>query len=86
MSHSASDWLSSLGLSALLRMFEDQEIDLDAARDLSEQGLRALGIAMGPRKKLLRAIAALCAPETPETPKTPTRRQTAARQAQVRSP
>jgi class 3 adenylate cyclase/tetratricopeptide (TPR) repeat protein len=59
VSHSASDWLRSFGLSALAPLFEEHEIDLAAARDLTEDDMRELGIAMGPRKKLLRAIAAL---------------------------
>ncbi|MEM7426622.1 MAG: adenylate/guanylate cyclase domain-containing protein [Pseudomonadota bacterium] len=54
-----ADWLEANGLSQLVAVFEANEIDIDAARDLTENDLRELGIAMGPRKKLLRAIAAL---------------------------
>ena len=52
-------WLDTLGLGDHAEVFESNEIDLDAARDLNEDDLRELGIPMGPRKKLLRAVAAL---------------------------
>ncbi len=53
------EWLQGLGLGKYAVAFEDNEIDLAAARDLNEDDLKELGIAMGPRKKLLRAIAGL---------------------------
>jgi class 3 adenylate cyclase/tetratricopeptide (TPR) repeat protein len=59
-------WLTSLKLSIWLPTFEKQEIDLEAARDLTEEDLRELGIPMGPRKKLLRAIVALDSQELGE--------------------
>ena len=55
------NWLDTHGLADYASAFEENEIDLDAARDLNEDDLRELGIPMGPRKKLLRAIAALAA-------------------------
>jgi hypothetical protein len=54
------EWLEGLGLGKYTEAFAENEIDLDAARDLTENDLKELGIAMGPRKKLLRAIAGLC--------------------------
>ncbi len=60
------NWLDTHGLAEHAAVFEENEIDLDAARDLTEDDLRELGIPMGPRKKLLRAIAAL-AEETSAT-------------------
>lgn len=59
MSQHAADWLASLQLDGLISLFEEQEIDLEAVQDLTENDLRELGIPMGPRKKLLRAIAEL---------------------------
>ncbi len=56
-------WLASLKLSMWLQTFEEQEIDLEAAQDLTEEDLRELGIPMGPRKKLLRAIGVMNLPE-----------------------
>ena len=52
-------WLESVKLSSLRPVFEEQEIDLEAVKDLTEDDLRELGIPMGPRKKLLRAIKLL---------------------------
>ena len=61
-------WLEGLGLGEHLHLFVDNEIDLEAACDLNEQDLRELGLAMGPRKKLLRAIAALSDSQTDRKP------------------
>ncbi len=52
-------WFASLQLHGLAPLFEEQEIDLKAAAELTEEDLRELGLQMGPRKKLLRAIADL---------------------------
>lgn len=60
-------WLEEHGLGQFADLFAENEIDLDAAADLTEDDLRELGIAMGPRKKLMRAIAEL-APATHERP------------------
>ena len=59
MAEPVSKWLSSADLGTFIALFEEHQIDLEAARDLTEDDLRELGIAMGPRKKLLRAIADL---------------------------
>jgi len=59
MTNEVKSWLEGLGLGEHLQAFIDNEIDLEAAGELNEQDLRELGLAMGPRKKLLRAIAAL---------------------------
>jgi class 3 adenylate cyclase/predicted ATPase len=52
-------WLARIGAGEHLQSFIENEIDLDSARDLTEDDLRELGLPMGPRKKVLRAIAAL---------------------------
>ena len=54
-----SSWLEALGLDRYAQVFSDNEVDLDAVRLLSEQDLERLGLPLGPRKKLLRAIAQL---------------------------
>jgi len=56
---SVKERLERFDLGEYHHVFVENEIDLDAAKDLNEQNLRELGLAMGPRKKLLRAIAAL---------------------------
>jgi class 3 adenylate cyclase/tetratricopeptide (TPR) repeat protein len=54
-----AQWIASLGLDKYAGAFADAEIDLDVLRDLTEADLERLGIPLGPRKKLLKAIAAL---------------------------
>lgn len=66
MSSDIKEWLEQNGLGEHAEAFVANEIDLDAARDLTENDLRELGIAMGPRKKLIRAIDALSLGEKPE--------------------
>jgi len=57
---SARRWLESLGFGQFAETFEQNRIDLDVARDLTDQDLRDLGItALGERKLLLRVIATL---------------------------
>lgn len=56
-----SEWLDSLGLGRYASLFAENEIDLEAARHLTAEDLRELGLPMGPRKKLLHAIEALSA-------------------------
>lgn len=52
-------WLSDLGLEKYLRVFEELEVDMEVMADLNEEDLEKINIPLGPRKKLLRAIAAL---------------------------
>ena len=59
MTDDTASWLTSLNLATLIPIFEQQQIDMDVARDLTEDDLRELSLLMGPRKKLLRAIALL---------------------------
>jgi class 3 adenylate cyclase/tetratricopeptide (TPR) repeat protein len=54
-------WLENLGLARYARTFVDNDIDFEVLPHLSEQDLEKLGISLGHRKKLLRAIAALSA-------------------------
>ncbi len=52
-------WLRSLGLEKYEAVFSENEIDLDVLSALTEGDLEKLGVPMGPRKRLLRAIADL---------------------------
>jgi class 3 adenylate cyclase len=54
-----SAWLEDLGLGIYRETFEQNAIDWDVLPHLSEGDLEALGILLGHRKKLLRAIASL---------------------------
>jgi hypothetical protein len=62
---SIANWLRALGLDKYVGLFTEQEIDLDLLRELTDQDLEKLGIPFGPRKKLLKAIAALGGAEAP---------------------
>jgi class 3 adenylate cyclase len=56
-------WLDACGLPQYADAFERNRVDVDIARDLSDQDLRELGVeALGDRKLLLRAIAELSRP------------------------
>jgi class 3 adenylate cyclase/tetratricopeptide (TPR) repeat protein len=68
-------WLEQLGLSRYAAVFSDNDIDFEVLPDLNDEDLAALGISLGHRKKLLRAIAALAksGAETTAPPATPAR-------------
>jgi hypothetical protein len=59
MAGDIKQWLEGIGLSKYAQAFADNEIDLEVLPDLTEDDLEKLGLPMGPRKKLLRAIDAL---------------------------
>ena len=66
-------FLASIGLEPFADAFEANAIDLATLRDLTDADMRELGVtAMGPRKQLLAAIAALgepaAAPPLPPAP------------------
>lgn len=50
------NWLDEIGLGKYLGIFAENEIDLDALLLLSEADLQNLGLPLGPRRKLQRAI------------------------------
>ena len=52
-------WLRSLGLERHEAAFRENAIDADVLRDLTDQDLDKLGVLLGDRRRLLRAIAAL---------------------------
>ena len=54
-----ASWLTRLSLDKYVRVFTENEIDLDALRHLSEDDLKELGLPVGPRRKVLAAIAGL---------------------------
>jgi class 3 adenylate cyclase len=54
-----AEWLASIGLEEYARRFADNAVDLSVVRDLTEQDLKDLGVLLGHRRKLLRAIAEL---------------------------
>src|SRR4030081_1415682 len=54
-----AEWLASIGLGEYAQRFGENAIDLSVVRDLTEQDLKDLGILLGHRRKLLRAISEL---------------------------
>ena len=52
-----ASWLRSLGLEQYEAMFRDNAIDDSVLPDLTDQDLEKLGVLLGHRRKLLRAIA-----------------------------
>jgi SAM domain (Sterile alpha motif) len=64
-------WLRGIGLEQYAQTFRDNAIDADVLRDLTDEHLRELGLPLGARLKLLRAVAALGTSEkTPASPET----------------
>ena len=57
-------WLRSLGLGQYEALFRASEIDADILPELTEVDLEKLGVPLGHRKRLLRAISGLAAPGT----------------------
>ncbi|HEV3373285.1 MAG TPA: adenylate/guanylate cyclase domain-containing protein [Xanthobacteraceae bacterium] len=51
------DWLRGLGLGRYETVFRDNEIDVEVLRELTESDLEKLGVPLGHRKRLLKAIA-----------------------------
>jgi class 3 adenylate cyclase/predicted ATPase len=52
-----ADWLEKLGMSEYAQRFAENRIDFSVLRDLTDQDLKDLGIVLGDRRKMLRAIA-----------------------------
>jgi class 3 adenylate cyclase len=53
------NWLGQFGLEMLAGVLADNDVDLDILPDLTEADLEKLGISLGHRRKLLKAIATL---------------------------
>ena len=54
-----ADWLKKLGLSEYAQRFAENHVDFSVLPELTDQDLKDLGIVLGDRRKLLRAIADL---------------------------
>ena len=54
-----AEWLASLDLGEYAQRFAENAIDLSVIRDLTENDLKELGVLLGHRRKMLRAIAEL---------------------------
>src|SRR6516162_4199432 len=58
-------WLRGLGLGQYEALFRASEIDTEILPELTEVDLEKLGVPLGHRKRLLRAISGLAAPGSP---------------------
>jgi hypothetical protein len=54
-----AEWLASLDLGEYAQRFAENAIDLSVISDLTENDLEKLGVLLGHRRKMLRAIAEL---------------------------
>ena len=63
-----ADWLEKLGISEYAERFAENRIDFSVLRDLTDQDLKDLGVVLGDRRKILRAIEELSgvAPTSPQ--------------------
>ena len=73
-----ADWLKQLGMSEYAKRFAESDIDHSVLRDLTDEDLKELGVSLGHRRKMLRAIAELPVPLRPhrsslrsQSPRTP---------------
>ena len=54
-----SDWLKQLGMSEYAQRFADNDIDIDVLNELTDQDFDRLGVSLGHRRRMLRAIREL---------------------------
>ena len=54
-----ADWLKKLGMSEYAQRFAENRIDFSVLADLTDQDLKDLGVVLGDRRKMLRAVANL---------------------------
>ena len=80
-----ADWLKQLGMSEYAERFVESDIDTSVLRDLTDQDLKELGVSLGHRRKMLRAIAELAgaAPTSPQPAFTEPKTQDTAERRQV---
>ncbi len=60
-----AEWLEKLGMSEYAGRFAENRIDFSVLPDLTDQDLEKLGVLLGDRRKMLRAIAKLEAVDAP---------------------
>ena len=80
-----AEWLKQLGMSEYAERFVESDVDTSVLRDLTDQDLKELGVSLGHRRKMLRAIAELpgAAPTSPQPAFTEPKTQDAAERRQV---
>jgi class 3 adenylate cyclase len=80
-----ADWLKTLGMSEYAQRFAKNRIDFTVLRDMTDQDLKDLGVVLGDRRKMLRAIAELggAVPASPQPTLTEAKSQDTAERRQV---
>jgi class 3 adenylate cyclase len=80
-----ADWLNTFGMSEYAERFAESDVDTSVLRDLTDQDLKELGVSLGHRRKMLRAIAELtgAAPTSPQPALTEPKTQDTAERRQV---
>src|SRR5215471_182275 len=63
-----TEWLASIGLSEYAERFVENDIDFAVLSELSDKHLKDLGVSLGHRLKMLRAIRELGVPATAAGP------------------
>ena len=58
-----AEWLEKLGLGQYAQRFAENDISFAVLPDLTDQDLKEIGVSLGHRRQLLRAIAKLPHPE-----------------------
>src|SRR5262249_41670575 len=79
-----ADWLEKLGMSEYAERFAENRIDFSVLRDLTDQDLKDLGVVLGDRRKMLRAIADMDGIEN-NAPAAPAKATTAQRRTPIAS-
>jgi class 3 adenylate cyclase len=77
-------WLRSLGLGQYEAAFRDNAVDAEVLVELSDGDLAQLGVLLGHRKRLLKAIASLGAAEPAAKPTSPAPQPSSAESAERR--
>ncbi|MGB7977328.1 MAG: SAM domain-containing protein, partial [Roseiarcus sp.] len=52
-------WLRDLGLQQYEALFRENDLDVEVLSDLTDADLERIGVSLGHRKRLLKAVAAL---------------------------
>jgi hypothetical protein len=66
-----ADWLASLGLPEYEQRFADNDVEIDVLPELTDQDLEKLGVSLGHRRRMLRAIRDLGQPAAAARPPPP---------------
>jgi len=78
-----AEWLEKLGMSEYAKCFAENRIDFSVLPELTDQHLKDLGLPLGDRLKMLRAIRELSSPVSPPPPQPEQRSQDTAERRQV---